>query len=164
MATFKYTAVDQNSRKISGKIIAYNQSLVVEELSKRELVITSVTEVKRGSFSGVALFKSKKVKIEDLVTFSRQLATMIEAGIPLMQSLDALQEQLGGGELKRALATIRNDIEVGNSLSASFAKHPHIFDVLYINMVKAGESSGMLNIILERISTYLEKTVSLQRK
>lgn len=81
-----------------------------------------------------------------------------------MQSLDALQEQSGAGEFKKVLATIRNDIETGNSLSASFAKHPQIFDGLYINMVKAGESSGMLNIILERISAYLEKTVGLQRK
>jgi type IV pilus assembly protein PilC len=165
MAIFKYTAVDQASNKLSGKMIADNQNVVVEELRKRDLVITSISEVKSGgTFSGMQFFKAKKIKTEDLVTFSRQLATMIEAGIPLMQSLDALQEQITAGEFKRVLSTIRNDIESGNSLSASFAKHPHIFDTLFINMVKAGESSGMLNIILERISTYLEKSVSLQRK
>jgi len=164
MALFKYSAVDQDSHKISGKMIADNQAAVIEELRKRKLVITSVAEVKKGSFEGFSFGKKKKVKIDELMTFSRQLATMIEAGIPLMQSLDALQEQIGTGEFKRVLVNIHSDIEVGNSLSASFAKHPHIFDALYINMVKAGESSGMLNIILERISSYLEKTVSLQRK
>ncbi|MDP3143142.1 MAG: type II secretion system F family protein [Candidatus Omnitrophota bacterium] len=164
MALFKYTAVDQDSHKLSGKMIADDQSVVVEELRKRKLVITSVSEVKAGSFEGLSLFKSKKVKLEDLVAFSRQLATMIEAGIPLIQSLDALQEQVSTGEFKKVVTGIRSDIETGNSLSASFAKHPQIFDTLYINMVKAGESSGMLNIILERISSYLEKTVGLQRK
>ncbi|MFZ5800470.1 MAG: type II secretion system F family protein [Candidatus Omnitrophota bacterium] len=164
MPLFKYSAIDKASRKINGKMLADSQAIVVDELRKRELVITSVVEVKKGAFSEMHLFKAKKVRIEELVAFSRQLATMIEAGIPLMQSLDALQEQITAGEFKRVLNTIRSDIEVGNSLSGSFAKHPHIFDTLYINMVKAGESSGMLNIILERISSYLEKTVGLQRK
>lgn len=164
MPLFKYSAIDKASRKITGKMLADSQAIVVDELRKRELVITSVVEIKKGAFSEMHLFKVKKIKIEDLAAFSRQLATMIEAGIPLMQSLDALQEQITAGEFKRVLNTIRSDIEVGNSLSGSFAKHPYVFDTLYINMVRAGESSGMLNIILERISSYLEKTVGLQRK
>ncbi|MDP2940177.1 MAG: type II secretion system F family protein [Candidatus Omnitrophota bacterium] len=163
MAVFKYVAKDQNAHNVTGKISAENQAAVIEELRKRKLVIISIKEVKE-SVRGFKLFGKEKVKLDDLVIFSRQLATMVDAGIPLMQSLDALQEQIGVGTFKKVIANIRDDIEVGNSLSSSFGKHPAIFDALYINMVKAGESSGMLNIILERIANYLEKTIALRRK
>lgn len=163
MAVFKYVAKDPAAKTVGGKISAESQAAVIEELRKRKLVVISVKEVKE-SASGGKLFSGKKVKVEDLVIFSRQLATMVDAGIPLMQSLDALQEQIENASFKKVIAGIRDDIEVGSSLSQSFGKYPQIFDTLYINMVKAGESSGMLNIILERISSYLEKSLSLQRK
>lgn len=163
MAVFKYVAKDQSARTVGGKISAENQNAVIEELRKRKLVVISVKEVKEAA-KAVSLFGGKKIKADDLVIFSRQLATMVDAGIPLMQSLDALQEQIENASFKKIISGIRDDIEVGNSLSQSFGKHPQVFDALYINMVKAGESSGMLNIILERISSYLEKSISLQRK
>ena len=163
MATFKFVAKDQNAKTVSGNISAENQTAVIDELRKRKLVVISVREVKE-SAQGGKIFGGKKIKLDDLVIFSRQLATMVDAGIPLMQSLDALQEQVENPNFKKVIGSIRDDIEVGNSLSQSFSKHPRVFDTLYINMVKAGESSGMLNIILERVSNYLEKTISLQRK
>ena len=163
MALFKYVAKDQSAKTLSGSMSADNQTVVIDELRKRKLVVISVKEVKE-SAKGMRFFGGSKVKIDDLVIFSRQLATMVDAGIPLMQSLDALAEQIENASFKKVIAGIRDDIEVGNSLSASFSKHPQIFDTLYINMVKAGESSGMLNIILERVSSYLEKSISLQRK
>ncbi len=163
MAVFKYVAKDQNAQTINGKISAESQAAVIEELRKRKLVIISVKQLKETAKGGKGLL-AKKVKIDDLVIFSRQLATMVDAGIPLMQSLDALQEQIENPAFKKIIVGIRDDIEVGSSLSQAFGKYPQVFDTLYINMVKAGESSGMLNIILERISNYLEKSISLKRK
>ncbi len=162
MPLFKYVAKDQSAKSISGKLIADSRDVVIEELRKRKLVIISVTEAKQKS----SLFKvgGGKITADDLVVFSRQLATMVDAGIPLMQSLDALQDQMKSGEFKRVLTSLRDDIETGSSLSTAFAKYPHAFDTLFVNMVKAGESSGMLNIVLERLSNYMEKTIALKRK
>ncbi|HOX55037.1 MAG: type II secretion system F family protein [Candidatus Omnitrophica bacterium] len=164
MATFKYTAKDQAARSVSGKIVAKDKETVVEELRKRKLVVISVTETKGAAAMEFKFGVAKKVKTDDLVIFSRQLATMVDAGIPLMQSLDVLKDQIKHGEFKRVIGSLHDDIEVGNSLSNSFAKYPNVFDALYINMVKAGESSGMLNIILERLAAYLEKMSGLKRK
>lgn len=164
MPIYKYVAKDQSAKSISGKLSAKDQEAVIDELRKRKLVVISVTESKGPSMMEFKFGGSAKVKTEDLVIFSRQLATMVDAGIPLMQSLDVLREQIKHGEFKRVIASLHDDIEVGNSLSNSFAKYPNVFDSLYINMVRAGESSGMLNIILERLAAYLEKMSTLKRK
>lgn len=109
-------------------------------------------------------FGKGRVKIDDLVVFSRQLATMVDAGIPILGSLDILSQQSESIVLKEVLTRVRNDVEVGFSLSNAFAKHPAVFSDLYISMVRAGESSGMLDDILDRLATYLEKTSALQKK
>ncbi|MBM3248389.1 MAG: type II secretion system F family protein [Candidatus Omnitrophica bacterium] len=164
MAVFKYVAKDESAKTVSGKIVAKDKESVVDELRKRKLVVISVDESKGSSLMELKFGSSKRVKTEDLVIFSRQLATMVDAGIPLMQSLDVLREQIKQGEFKKVIGSLHDDIEVGNSLSNSFAKYPNVFDTLYINMVKAGESSGMLNVILERLAIYLEKMSALRRK
>jgi len=164
MPVFKYVAKDQSAKTVTGKISAKDKTVVVDELRKRKLVVISVKESKGPSLLEMSFGPKKKVKTDDLVIFSRQLATMVDAGIPLMQSLDALREQIQNPVFKQVINSLHDDIEVGNSLSNSFAKHPHVFDSLYINMVKAGESSGMLNVILERLAAYLEKMSSLRRK
>lgn len=164
MAVFKYVAKDQSAKTVSGQLVAKEKSFAVDELRKRKLVVISVTETKRLSLFDLGFKKKKKIRTDDLVIFSRQLATMVDAGIPLMQSLDVLREQIQHGEFKRVISSLHDDIEVGNSLSASFAKYPHVFDSLYINMVRAGESSGMLDDILERLATFLEKMSTLRRK
>jgi type IV pilus assembly protein PilC len=163
MATFKYVAKDAGSRNVTGKIVADNQQAVIEELRKRNLTIISVTAVKEGGLTKIS-FVSKKVSSDDLVIFTRQLATMIDAGIPILQCLEALQEQMTQPSFKAVISSIRDDIQVGSSLSAGFAKHPNVFDTLYINMVKVGETGGVLSQILDRISGYLEKSLKLQRK
>ena len=163
MATFKYVAKDANARTVNGKIMADNQTAVIEELRKRKLVIISVAEVKETSFKSIS-FGGKSVNPDDLVIFARQLATMVEAGIPLLQGLDALQEQITHPYFKSVITAVRDDIEVGNSLSAAFSKYPNIFDVLFISMVKVGETGGMLNVILDRIAQYMEKSIKLKRK
>lgn len=162
MPTFKYTAKDQNSRNVVGKMGAENQSLVVEELRKRNLTIISITPVTESVFTKKSVGR-KKVKPDDVVIFTRQLATMVEAGIPILQALDALQEQITSPYFQSVIAATRDDIQLGSSLSASFAKHPKVFDTLYVNMVKVGETGGVLSTILDRISIYLEKTLKLKR-
>ena len=106
----------------------------------------------------------KKVKAEDLVIFTRQFATMVDAGIPILQSLEALSEQTVNPTFKAALGTIREDIQIGSSLSSAFEKHPKIFDQLYVNMIRVGESGGILTTILERVAMYLEKSERLRQK
>jgi type IV pilus assembly protein PilC len=163
MATFKYTAQNAESRTITGKISAESQEAVIEELRKRKLTIISIVSVK-GAAVRRAPFQSKKVKGEEIVIFARQLATMVEAGIPIIQGLDALAQQVTHPLLKKVLGSVRDDIEHGTSLSVAFAKNPQVFDSLFINMVKVGETGGVLSAVLDRIATYMEKTLRLQRK
>lgn len=163
MATFKYIAKNKDSRTVAGKIAAENKVAVIEELRKRQLTIISLDEVKESVFKQ-STFKSRKVRADEIVIFARQLATMVEAGIPIIQGLDALQDQVTHPLFKKVLANVRDDIQHGTSLSAAFAKHPNVFDTLFVNMVKVGETGGVLSAILDRISTYLEKTLRLKRK
>jgi len=163
MGTFKYISKDQNSRSVAGRISAEDKNAVIETLRKRKLTIISITEVKDAAPAKSA-FTSKKVKADDIVIFARQLATMVEAGIPILQGLEALQEQVSNQLFKKVLLTVKEDIQHGSSLSAAFAKHPHVFDTLFVNMVKVGETGGVLSTVLDRISTYMEKTLKLKRK
>ena len=162
MPTFKYVAKDQSARNVVGKISAENQAAVIEELRKRHLTIIDVKPVK--SAGAKTSFVRKSVKPEDLVVFSRQLSTMVDAGIPILQALDALQEQITQSYFQTVVIAVRDDIQMGSSLSAAFAKHPKAFDTLFVNMVKVGETGGVLSAILDRISSYLEKTLKLKRK
>lgn len=163
MATFKYITKDINARTIEGKISAENQTSVLEELRKRKLTVISISPIKESSLSKIS-FQSKKVKPDDLVIFSRQLATMVDAGIPILQGLDALQEQMAQPYFQSVIVAIRDDIQLGSSLSAAFSKHPKVFDSLFVNMIKVGETGGILSAVLDRVSSYMEKTVKLKRK
>ena len=163
MGTFKYVAKGRDSSNVTGKIVAESKTAVIEELRKRQLTIISIAESKESAAQKVS-FRSKKVKQDEIVIFSRQLATMIDAGIPIMQAIDALQEQVVHPIFKKVLGGIRDDIQHGNSLSVSFSKHPQVFDTLFTNMVRVGETGGVLSKILDRIATYLEKSLKLKRK
>ena len=166
MPTFKYTARDQEGKNVVGRIAADNESMIVAELRKRNLIILSIAEEKASVFnhSPSKPKGGKKVKPEDLVIFTRQFATMVDAGIPILQSLEALSEQTANPTFKIALVTIREDIQVGSSLSSAFEKHSKIFDKLYVNMIRVGESGGILTTILERVAMYLEKSERLRQK
>jgi type IV pilus assembly protein PilC len=163
--TYKYTARDQEGKNVTGRISAENESAIVAELRKRNLMILSVAEEKESAIKKSSKPKGgKKVKPEDLVIFTRQFATMVDAGIPILQSLEALSEQTANPTFKSALVTIREDIQIGSSLSSAFEKHPKIFDQLYVNMIRVGESGGILTDILERVAIYLEKSERLRQK
>lgn len=163
MPTFKYIAKNRDSRTVGGKIAAENKTAVIEELRKRQLTIISIEEIKEKTVRQ-STFKSRKVKADEIVIFTRQLATMVEAGIPIIQGLDALQEQTTHPLFKKVIVSVRDDIQHGSSLSASFAKHTNVFDSLFVNMVKVGETGGVLSTILDRIASYFEKILRLKRK
>ena len=163
MGLFKYTAKDAESRQVSGRISAENKAAVIEELRKRKLTIISVDELKSSTFVQTSS-RGKKVKGDELVIFARQLSTMVDAGIPIIQGIDALQDQVSHVGFKKILITVREDIKHGNSLSAAFAKHPQVFETLFVNMVKVGETGGVLSAILDRVATYMEKSLRLKRK
>lgn len=164
MPTFKYVAKNHEGKTVSGKIAADDKNAVITELRNRNLTIVKVDEEKAGLASKQYSFGKKKVKPDEIVIFTRQLATMVDAGIPILQGINALADQTAHPTFKETLTTIENDIKHGGSLHASFAKHPKVFSTLFINLVKVGETGGVLNEVLERISSYLEKSIRLTRK
>lgn len=163
MAKFKYIAKDENAATVTGKVAAESKELVIKELRKRGLIIISVEEDRGFSLKDFSIGE-EKVKSEDLVIFTRQLSTMIDAGIPILQSLEALEEQATQKYFKSVISAVREDVSVGNSLSASFGKHTRVFDSLFISMVKAGETGGALSVLLDRIAGYMEKALKLRNK
>lgn len=161
MPNFKYRAKDQQGKTVSATLEAKDKESLVDLLRKKELIIISVEEAKGRPLKVTG---KAKVKMDDLVIFSRQLATMVDSGIPLVQALDVLAEQIQKPGFQTVVAGLRDNIETGSSLSEALSRHPGIFSALFVNMVRAGESSGMLDDILERLADYLEKTNALQRK
>jgi len=163
MPKFAYTAKDRDARLVTGALEAQDKTLVIKELKKRNLTIIDITldEVKEKQ---VSHRPSGRIRPMDMVIFARQLATLIDSGVSLITGLNILHDQVENPHLKKIIFNIKNDIEAGNSLSASFAKYPEAFPNIFANMIKAGESSGSLNEILERIADYLERTENLRRK
>ncbi|MBI4355339.1 MAG: type II secretion system inner membrane protein GspF [Candidatus Omnitrophica bacterium] len=162
MPTFKYLAKEPDGKSITGLLESKSQASAIEQLRAKQLIIISVEQARAGGLKTRA--KGKRVKLDDLVIFSRQLATMVDSGIPLVQALDILYEQMENRQFRDVIGKARQDIEAGSSLSEAFAKHPRIFSALYVSMVKAGETSGLLDDILDRLAGYLEKSNALQRK
>ena len=160
MAAFQYAAKDYNGRPILGVVDAPNEVEAVNILHNKSYTVVSVKEVKVKAFKG----NQVKIKMEDLVVFSRQLATMINAGIPLVQALGILGEQVDNKSLKAVVLIMRQDIEAGMNFCDALSKHPMVFSEFFINMSRAGEASGMLDEILDRLASYLEKAASLRRK
>jgi type IV pilus assembly protein PilC len=165
MAKFSYVCKDREGKTVSAAIEAKDRAAVIDTLRKKDLIIISVSEeAGRGKLSLPFPGRRKKVGMDDLVMFARQLATMVDAGITLVAALDILGEQMDNKAFGAVILSVRNDVETGSSLSAAMAKHKEVFSALFVNMVKAGESSGMLDEILDRLAEYLEKTNSLQKK
>jgi type IV pilus assembly protein PilC len=163
MPLFKYVAKDEDGNAVEDLIEAKDEMVALDMLRVKNLIIISIVEQKQAK-AGKAKTGGKKIKPDELVIFSRQLATMVNAGIPLVQSLDILSEQMESLTFRAVVTTVRSDVEAGSSLSAALEKHPKVFSMLYTNMVRAGETSGMLDEILERLAGYLEKSGSLARK
>jgi len=160
MNTYQYSAKDKNSRTVTGILEGVSEAEVVNALHQRDLLVISVEPAKKKLFKA----RDQKTKLDDLVIFSRQLATLIDSGVPLVQSLGILGEQVENKNLRDIVIMVRQDIEGGTSFYDALAKHPSVFSELFINMSKAGEASGTLNEVLDRLAAYLEKSAALNRK
>ena len=160
MTTFRYSAKDKMGAGVSGILEAGSDAEVAEILHKKELIVISIHQVKKKTLK----VRGRKVRLDDLVVFSRQLATLIDAGIPLVQALRILSGQIENKVLKNVVIIVGQDIESGMSFCDALGRHPNIFSEFFINMTRAGEASGTLNEVLDRVATYLEKSAALSRK
>lgn len=146
----------------SGELTADNQAKVIEALRKRNIIVTSVKEKPREI--KLPFLGGGKVKVKDLAVFTRQFSTMISAGLPLMQCLDIQSQQIEKEGFRKIVKAVMTDIEGGSTLADALRRHPATFSALYTNMVDAGEKGGILDNILARLATYLEKAEALNRK
>jgi len=161
MPTFAYVVKDKAGRTKTGSLEVESRNALIEQLWKQEFVVLSVEE--RQARKAVS-FGQPRVKTVQLVIFSRQLATMVASGIPIVGSLDVLAKQIEDRVFRQVLSGIRDDVEAGASLSEAVAKHPRVFSDFFVNMTRAGESSGKLDEILDRLASYMEKVDGLRRK
>ncbi|MAE96867.1 MAG: pilus assembly protein PilC [Deltaproteobacteria bacterium] len=163
MAIYKWEARTRQGATRKGEIEAGNEAAVMTQLRAQQLMPVSVKAKPKDLLENISLFKPA-VKTRDLVVFTRQFATMIDAGLPLVQCLEILADQNPNATMKGVLRSIKNDVEQGATFAGALAKQPKIFDSLYTNLVRAGEVGGILDTILNRLAIYLEKADSLKRK
>ena len=153
---FEWEGKDKNGKIVRGEMRAGGEAMVSASL-RRQGILT--TKVKKRRTSG-----GRAIKQKDIAIFTRQLATMMKAGVPLIQSFDIVARGSTNPKMTRLLTDIRQDVETGTSLSSAFRKHPLYFDALYCNLVEAGEAGGILEALLERLALYQEKTMALKNK
>jgi type IV pilus assembly protein PilC len=153
---FEYEGKDKNGKVVRGEMRAGGEAMVSASL-RRQGILT--TKVKKRRMSG-----GKSIKQKDIAIFTRQLSTMMRAGVPLIQSFDIVARGSPNPKLTRLLTDIRSDVETGTSLSSAFRKHPLYFDALYCNLVEAGEAGGILETLLDRLAVYQEKTMAIKNK
>ncbi|MCA9347910.1 type II secretion system F family protein [Candidatus Saccharibacteria bacterium] len=162
---FTYLAKDESGNITKGAIEADSREMAIQTITKRGLVPQSVRSNKKtGASMEIKLPGSKKVKPKALVIFTRQFSTMVSAGVPMMRALTTLQEQTESPALKEALRKVVSEVEGGASLSDSLEKHPKIFSKVYVNMVRAGEAGGILDSIMNRLATQVEKDSEIKGK
>ena len=164
MSTFAFRAVDVAGVPARGEMDAGSKAQVTEQLRQRGLIVLDVTE-KREAMKLESVFQRfKSVDMRNLSVFSRQFATLIAAGMPMLRSLYTLEEQTEDEMLKKAIAGVRQDVEAGSSVSAAMESQPGVFDPLYRSMVGAGEGAGRLEEALDRVAIQLEKLDALRRQ
>ena len=178
MPTFSYEAMDHTGKEVKDTIDASTQEEAQQLIRQKGFFVTKISEraAKKAGKKGAAAkrptagrrkkksFTIGKVSAKQLTTFTRQLSTLQDAGLPILRSLKILEGQAKPGVLKNSLADVIEDIESGSTLSEAMAKHPKCFDRLYCNMVKAGEAGGALEAILQRLADFKEKSQSLKRR
>lgn len=163
MPKFSYTIRDQNGKTYKNVIEGFDRNSVVTHLQKQNYFVVNVVEIKTGAGGKASLkkkkkkFTHKKVKLHDLLAFSRQLGTMLEAGVTLIRSLDVILSQVQSQRFNEALKQVRIDVEKGESLSSSLGKHPLIFNPFWISLIEVGEASGTIPTVLAKLNFYLEQ-------
>ncbi|WP_435005329.1 type II secretion system F family protein [Tundrisphaera lichenicola] len=175
MPTFQYEAMDNTGREVKDSIDASTQEEAQQLIRQKGFFVTKISErskakkkgpaqVRKGGRRKKKSFTIGKISTKQLCTFTRQLSTLQDAGLPILRSLKILHGQCKPGVLKNSLEDVVEDIESGATLSDAFAKHPKAFDKLYCNMIKAGEAGGALESILQRLADFKEKSQSLKRR
>ncbi|MED5606768.1 type II secretion system F family protein [Pseudomonas sp. JH-2] len=159
MSVFTWEGTDRKGGKVKGELSGTNTALVKAQLRKQGINPTKVRK------KGIALLgKGKRIKPMDIALFTRQMATMMGSGVPLLQSFDIIAEGFDNPNMRKLVEDIKQEVASGNSLANSLRKKPQYFDDLYCNLVDAGEQSGALETLLDRVATYKEKTESLKAK
>ena len=153
---FEWEGKDKNGKAVRGEMRAGGEAMVSASLRRQGVM---VNKVKKRRMSG-----GKAIKQKDIAIFTRQLSTMMRAGVPLIQSFDIVARGSTNARMTRLLTDIRSDIETGTSLSAAFRKYPLYFDALYCNLIEAGEAGGILETLLDRLAVYQEKTMAIKNK
>jgi len=157
---FTWTGIDRNGRKSSGELMATSAALARVQLRKQGVAAKRVTK----KSSAIHLFGDKQIKPAHIAIFTRQLATMMKAGVPLVQAFDIIAEGTEHKKMRSLILTLRNDVSSGAGLAGALARHPKHFDNLFCSLVASGENSGTLEIMLDRVATYKEKTEALKAK
>lgn len=162
MPTYVFKGRNRLNEIVAGERVAENREALRVLLRREQVTLTSVKE--KGREIGIPKLGGRKsVKAKDLSIFTRQFSVMIDAGLPLVQCLEILAQQQENKFFQQVLLQVRQDVEEGSTLAAAMARHPRVFDQLYSNMVEAGETGGILDLILQRLSTFIEKLVKLKR-
>lgn len=164
MPTYRYSAMDPSGRTINGTLEADSLELVRAKLADLSYHVLTIRETKSRAgvqewFTGI-----QRVRLRDLVMFSRQFATMIDAGLSVVKCLDILQKQTRNPKMKDVIGEVKRDVAGGMSLTEALQKHPRIFTPLYINMIRSAEAGGILDLVLDRLATFLEKEQETRNK
>jgi len=154
--TFLWEGVDRNNKPLRGEMRAVSETVATTNLRRQGI---KVVKIKRQTFRG-----GRSVSDKDITFFTRQLATMLKAGVPLLQSFDIIARGHSNARFSRLMMDIKSKVETGSSLSQAFREHPKYFDALYCNLVQAGETAGMLDGVLDRLATYKEKILAIKSK
>lgn len=153
---FEWEGKDRNGKTVRGELRAVGENQVQASLRRQGILVQKIKKRKMAS--------AKRIKPKDIAIFTRQLATMMKAGVPLLQAFDIVGRGNPNPSVSKLLNDIRTDVETGTSLSAAFRKHPLYFNALYCNLVEAGEAAGILEDLLDRLATYMEKTEAIKSK
>ena len=157
---FVWTGTDRNGRKSKGEVLATSAAIARVQLRKQGIAAKSVKKKPKS----LVTFGAKKIQPADIAIFTRQLATMMKAGVPLVQAFDIVAEGTDHEKMRELIQTVRTDVSSGTGLAGALEKHPMHFDELFCSLVASGESSGTLEVMLDRVATYKEKTEALKAK
>jgi type IV pilus assembly protein PilC len=163
MPIFTYVGKSKKGRVLKGELEAADERIARIHLKRKNIEVTKLKQKPKDIFAGISFLQPKVTK-KDLVIFTRQFSTMIDAGLPLVQGLNILAEQTENKTFKGMLKQITKDVEGGSTLADALNKHPKVFDALFVNLVAAGEVGGILDTILQRLAAYIEKAEKLKSK
>ncbi|HOW86113.1 MAG TPA: type II secretion system F family protein [Candidatus Aminicenantes bacterium] len=162
MATYVWKGKNRYGDMVGGERVAASKEELSRMLQKDQIQVLSIAPAKAGF--KIPFLKREKVKLKDLSVYSRQLSVLIDAELPLIQSLGILEDQQKNAYFKNVIKTVKEDVEAGSTLNQAKRKHPKVFDDLYCNLIASGEQSGSLDVMLRRLSEFIEKTVRLRAK